>query len=108
MISRTCRLTENIHTPTGVWIFSQESEIEGYAGVAAGKMYFLSGVFYGAEGKVYLPMAKCLIRRIRRRRVDEFRNKFALGKLEQAAKLVAFFRHNTCSLQEMCGRRTAD
>ena len=39
---------------------------------------------------MYLPMAKCLTRRIRRRRVDEFRNKFALGKLGQAAKLVAF------------------
>ena len=39
---------------------------------------------------MYLPMAKCLTRRIRRRRVDEFRNKFALGKLGQAAKPVVF------------------
>ena len=39
---------------------------------------------------------------------DKLHNKFADGKLGQAAKLVAFFRHNTCSLQEMCGRRSAD
>ena len=43
-----------------------------------------------AEGKLYFLMTKCLTRRIRRRCVDELRNKFALGKLGQAAKSVVF------------------
>ena len=67
-----------------------KQSFEAGKSVAAGKMYFLSGVFYGAKGKVYLPMTKCLTRRIRRRRVDELRNKFADGKLGQAAKPVVF------------------
>ncbi len=54
--------------------------------------------FYGAERTFYFPMAKCLTRRIRRRRVDKLRNQFAAGKLGQAAKPVVSFKHNKRSL----------
>ena len=43
-------------------------------------------------------MAKCLTRRIRRRRVDKLRNQFAAGKLGQAANPVVSFKHNKRSL----------
>ena len=49
-----------------------------------------SAAFLRGGGELYFLMAKCLTRRIRRRRVDELRNKFALGKLGQAAKPVVF------------------
>ena len=75
-----------------------KQSFEAGKSVTAGKMYFLSGVFYGAERKVYLPMAKCLTRHIRRRCVDKLRNQFAAGKLGQAANPVVSFKHNKRSL----------
>ena len=62
-------------------------------------MFYLRRRFYGAaEGKLYFPMAYYLTRGIRRRLADELRNKFAVGKLGQAAKSVLAFTLNKCSL----------
>ena len=62
-------------------------------------MFYLRRRFSGAaEGKLYFPMADYLTRGIRRRRTDELRNKFADGKLGQAANSVLAFTLNKCSL----------
>ena len=62
-------------------------------------MFYLRRRFYGAaEGKLYFPMADYLTRGIRRRRADELCNKFADGKLGQAANSVQAFTLNKCSL----------